>query len=331
MNFTGEKNESKFEFGKIVADYKKCIETKTRRHSSGGTECKYQTISYRHVANGKFVQRLMSTLLSFFLQPKSPEGVESPYFSPMKTRNARRHIKIQTEETLTKSPTSKIVSKAVVKQKTIDAVNAFAAATATKSKETIVSQKLKIEDDIDVNDIGKPVASKPKPKAKRNLKIENVAIKEEQSIPDENELVAEQFKLSKSKLKRKVKSEPGSIKDETVDAATKEPVAEEMKSPTKRSKQNAIKVAVDEIKMEATTADVEEAKWMPKNWQQLLENIREMRKSRPAPVDTMGCHKCSDDAAPENVSNQCKLTSLREKKNFFLRLSRFNASTTWSL
>lgn len=42
-------------------------------------------------------------------------------------------------------------------------------------------------------------------------------------------------------------------------------------------------------------------KWEPKNWQQTLNNIREMRQSQLAPVDTMGCHKCSDDYADEKV------------------------------
>lgn len=41
--------------------------------------------------------------------------------------------------------------------------------------------------------------------------------------------------------------------------------------------------------------------WQPKNWEQMLKNIQEMRKDRSAPVDTMGCHKCSDDNADEKV------------------------------
>jgi hypothetical protein len=41
-------------------------------------------------------------------------------------------------------------------------------------------------------------------------------------------------------------------------------------------------------------------KWEPKNWHEVLNNIREMRKQRDAPVDTMGCDKCADeDARPE--------------------------------
>jgi hypothetical protein len=41
-------------------------------------------------------------------------------------------------------------------------------------------------------------------------------------------------------------------------------------------------------------------KWEPKNWREVVNNIREMRKQRDAPVDTMGCDKCADeDARPE--------------------------------
>lgn len=41
--------------------------------------------------------------------------------------------------------------------------------------------------------------------------------------------------------------------------------------------------------------------WVPVNWEETLENIRKMRREQSAPVDTMGCHKCSDDGADEKV------------------------------
>lgn len=46
--------------------------------------------------------------------------------------------------------------------------------------------------------------------------------------------------------------------------------------------------------------DTKKDKWEPDNWMQVLNNIRKMRKSGDAPVDTMGCDKCmDDDAVPE--------------------------------
>ena len=39
--------------------------------------------------------------------------------------------------------------------------------------------------------------------------------------------------------------------------------------------------------------------WEPRNWRDQLRGIREMRKNRDAPVDTMGCERCHDhDALP---------------------------------
>lgn len=42
-------------------------------------------------------------------------------------------------------------------------------------------------------------------------------------------------------------------------------------------------------------------KWAPKDWEKTLENLRIMRSDRAAPVDSMGCHKCTDDNADEKV------------------------------
>ncbi|KAF5398134.1 Base excision DNA repair protein HhH-GPD family [Paragonimus heterotremus] len=45
--------------------------------------------------------------------------------------------------------------------------------------------------------------------------------------------------------------------------------------------------------------------WQPKFWQKHLENIVEMRKSRDAPVDTMGCERLADrQDYPENFRLQ---------------------------
>lgn len=35
--------------------------------------------------------------------------------------------------------------------------------------------------------------------------------------------------------------------------------------------------------------DFKRSKWVPENWELVLNNIREMRKKKDAPVDTMGC------------------------------------------
>lgn len=57
-------------------------------------------------------------------------------------------------------------------------------------------------------------------------------------------------------------------------------------------------VAVPQIpspaKLKAASAAKKCKGFEPANWQQVLENIREMRKKRDAPVDSMGCEKCFD-------------------------------------
>lgn len=157
----------------------------------------------------------------------SPETV-SPYFSPIQTRNKRKHIKIQTEETLAKKPISKIVAKAVIKQEAIDAIEAFAS------------------------------TSKPK----KEIKLEKVGVKKEKVAARVTETALKREKVTSKKLK----AEP---ETDEIFAVKDEPLTE--------------------------------AKWEPKNWQQMIENIREMRKTRSAPVDTMGCHKCCDETASEKV------------------------------
>lgn len=59
----------------------------------------------------------------------------------------------------------------------------------------------------------------------------------------------------------------------------------------------------EELNAKAQLPPIKSEKWEPENWHQILENIRYMRQGRDAPVDTMGCHKCGDDAPDEKVIN----------------------------
>ncbi|CAH2307443.1 endonuclease III 1 [Pelobates cultripes] len=51
-------------------------------------------------------------------------------------------------------------------------------------------------------------------------------------------------------------------------------------------------------------------KWEPSNWRQHLENIRQMRIARDAPVDQMGAGKCFDQSAAPEVKRYQVLLSL---------------------
>lgn len=43
--------------------------------------------------------------------------------------------------------------------------------------------------------------------------------------------------------------------------------------------------------------------FVPDNWEALMEGMRQMRKTHPAPVDTMGADACHDKTAPAKVNN----------------------------
>lgn len=104
-------------------------------------------------------------------------------------------------------------------------------------------------------------------------------------------------KIKKRAAVKKEKATLTAIKDseESEEAEEAEKAPPKAKVTPKRRKLGPMNEVVPDIE------DCGE-KWMPQNWSQVLANIREMRKDRSAPVDTMGCHKCSDHDADEKVS-----------------------------
>ncbi|XP_050296346.1 endonuclease III-like protein 1 [Anthonomus grandis grandis] len=77
-------------------------------------------------------------------------------------------------------------------------------------------------------------------------------------------------------------------------------------SPTKKPDRSKRK----HIPVDPETVPNKTAKAMPENWELVLDNIREMRKKFDAPVDSMGCHKCSDENASPEVMRYQSLLSL---------------------
>lgn len=65
-----------------------------------------------------------------------------------------------------------------------------------------------------------------------------------------------------------------------------------------------------------TLDDDKRAKWEPNNWMKIVENIREMRKERDAPVDTMGCDMCMDETGSPKACVCNRPIQLSEKANF---------------
>lgn len=54
--------------------------------------------------------------------------------------------------------------------------------------------------------------------------------------------------------------------------------------------------------------DIED--WKPNNWFEVFNRIRKMRSGNDAPVDSMGCHQCTDTEAPEPVRRFHQLVAL---------------------
>lgn len=79
-------------------------------------------------------------------------------------------------------------------------------------------------------------------------------------------------------------------------------------SSTKREKKH-LKVAYEGQTSE-TVDNVKKSKFVPKNNWEIFENIRQMRANETAPVDTMGCEKCSDENADEPTKRYQILVAL---------------------
>lgn len=76
----------------------------------------------------------------------------------------------------------------------------------------------------------------------------------------------------------------------------------ETTTPTKRGESDGItsKTAGGDVSVTATQS-TKKIKWEPTSWKRQLQNIKEMRQTKDAPVDVMGCDKLSDQKADPEV------------------------------
>ncbi|XP_053132091.1 endonuclease III-like protein 1 isoform X2 [Hemicordylus capensis] len=72
-------------------------------------------------------------------------------------------------------------------------------------------------------------------------------------------------------------------------------------SPKRLLRRRKVDLAYESAEGSGPTTEAKEERWEPRNWEQQLANIREMRKERDAPVDHMGGAKCFDHEAPPEV------------------------------
>ena len=72
--------------------------------------------------------------------------------------------------------------------------------------------------------------------------------------------------------------------------------------PAKKIRKKIVVQAADENARASTSKEeAQVSSWKPGNWPKTLQNIREMRKNRDAPVDVMGCEKHGDFIGTEKV------------------------------
>ncbi|XP_040297532.1 endonuclease III-like protein 1 [Bufo bufo] len=84
------------------------------------------------------------------------------------------------------------------------------------------------------------------------------------------------------------------------EAEPEEQAAAQVKAGSSGSAGGKRRIAVE---YEAADGTDKKLKWEPKNWRKQLENIRQMRSGRDAPVDQMGAEKCFDQKAEPQVSD----------------------------
>nr|XP_023696778.1 endonuclease III-like protein 1 isoform X2 [Paramormyrops kingsleyae] len=87
--------------------------------------------------------------------------------------------------------------------------------------------------------------------------------------------------------------------------------------PPRERRRRPVKVEYEEPKREPKKEPKREPKkepkrepWEPADWRRQLENIRQMRSARNAPVDSMGAARCVDPQAPPEVMRYQVLVSL---------------------
>ncbi|KAH0809547.1 hypothetical protein GEV33_013245 [Tenebrio molitor] len=115
-----------------------------------------------------------------------------------------------------------------------------------------------------------------------------------------------------SRAVKALESESGQ-KSELGKSAPKSKTVEEPVPETSKGVRKNKSVKREHIKIESEGDEVPLVKSVkkapPNDWEQVLANLREMRKNSDAPVDSMGCDKCQDEtASPEVIRYQALLS-----------------------
>lgn len=100
-----------------------------------------------------------------------------------------------------------------------------------------------------------------------------------------------------------------SIKTEFEDVShvTAKKITVKKRSPIKVEYENMPEAKIEKLPKTKSPKSQSKDGWQPENWKTVLANIMEMRKDHTAPVDEMGCHKCTD---PNATASEARFQAL---------------------
>ena len=98
-----------------------------------------------------------------------------------------------------------------------------------------------------------------------------------------------QENVSPTSLEKEIKIEPGLI----------------VKTEPNQSLSGKVAKKAKQVKTEKKIRPKLEIGFEPPHWQTQFDNIRQMRKKKDAPVDKMGCERCTEDKYTEKVGKLC--------------------------
>ncbi|XP_052899662.1 endonuclease III-like protein 1 [Anopheles moucheti] len=217
---------------------------------------------------------------------------KSTYFSPKKTRNFTRKAGLSLLQKATqnnKSVQSNSTGKRSVPVLKANDESSTNVASIPKRKGKKRLNNIRVDAAFVSNETESCLLKTPEKLHNVETNIEEGKTTDTLNDPDLPNSLGENVSLADVKIKVEPPEE-----DEIMAQVTYE------KTPIKQeafSNVSPIKREIADNQDDATIA--KELKWEPENWRQMMENIRQMRRTTPAPVDTMGCDQFTQDT--ENV------------------------------
>ncbi|XP_053669137.1 endonuclease III-like protein 1 [Anopheles marshallii] len=234
---------------------------------------------------------------------------KSPYFSPKKTRNFTKKAGLSLLQKATQNnipvegKSSGKRSASVFKAKDESSTNVASAPKKTGKQR---AKNIRIDAASVSNETNKTescLLKTPEKHHKADTNIEEGKPTDIFNDPGLPNNPGENLSLKEVKIKVEPPEEDEVTSQVPIEKTPVKQEAFDCLSPTKR--ENA------DDQDDATIA--KESRWEPENWRQMLENIRQMRRTTPAPVDTMGCDQFSQDTEsvlPDHLKRYHCLVSL---------------------